>query len=297
MRLIGMMPCRNEDWVLNLSARAALMWCDALVILNHASTDRTEAMMLDLFSEFGDRVFGEYASGDWTEMEHRQCLLQAARMHGATHLAIVDADEILTGNLLPHIRQHIESMPKGWMAQLPGYNLRGSLDRYHASGIWAQRWFSLAFPDDARLRWAGDRFHQREPAGMAMPQQRPVMQGQGGIMHLWGASERRLRAKHCAYKMIETLRWPSKSRQEIERLYNLAFVPSANLGFDQLWRYAQVPAEWWEPYGDLKARVQLDAVPWQEEMCRQLYREHGAPRFAGLDLFGIVGSEMHAGAL
>jgi hypothetical protein len=288
MRLIGMMPCRNEDWVLGLSARAALMWCDVLVILNHASTDGTEAIIFDLMAEFPSRVFAEPIDGDWAEMQHRQRMLDFSRQLGATHLAIVDADEVLTGNLLGSIRTHIECMPKGWILQLPGYNLRGGLDRYHGNGIWGQRWFSTAFGDDPRLGWSGDRFHQREPSGGIVRQSRPIAQGQGGIMHLWGASERRLRAKHAAYKMIETLRWPSKSKQDIDRLYNLAFVPSANMQFEQLWRYAEVPADWWAPYSELRSCVKLDTIPWQEEMCRTLHVEHGSERFAGLDLFGVV---------
>ena len=32
MKLVGIMPVRNEDWCLDLTARAALMWCDELVI-------------------------------------------------------------------------------------------------------------------------------------------------------------------------------------------------------------------------------------------------------------------------
>lgn len=288
MRLVGMMPCRNEDWILGLSARAALMWCDALVILDHASTDETWSILGNLDADFKDRIFWlKEKDSTWREMEHRQLILNLARDLKATHMAIIDADEVLTGNLLPMIRAHVESMAPGWLLQLPGYNLRGGMDRFHANGIWGQRWFSTAFRDDPRLGWSGDRFHQREPSGAFMRQHRPIMQGQGGVMHLWGASERRLRAKHAAYKMIETLRWPTKSRVEINRIYNQAFFPSANTQFEQTWTYAEVPANWWEPYTELRSRVQLDAVPWQEEMCRQLHVEHGAERFAGLDLLGV----------
>jgi hypothetical protein len=294
MRLIGMMPCRNEDWVLGLSARAALMWCDALVILNHASTDRTSEIIYELRIEFPGRVHSFPTRDEqWHEMDHRQALLDFARSFVPTHLAIIDADEVLTGNLLDDIRAVVEAMPPGWMLQLPGYNLRGGLDRYHANGIWGQRWFSVAYVDDKRLGWSGDRFHQREPGGaFALRWMQRFGQGRGGVMHLWGASERRLRAKHAAYKMIETLRWPNKPKAEIDQLYSLAFVPAANRNFEQEWRYADVPKEWWQPYGALRSSVELEAVPWQEEMCRKLLAEHGAGRFAGLDLLGVCGDVM-----
>lgn len=295
MRLVAMMPCRNEDWVLELSARAALMWCDALVIFNHASTDRTAEIALGLCREFPLRVvFMETCDPEWREMSHRQELLGAARHFAATHLAIVDADEVLTGNLLDRIRTHVESMAPGRILHLPGYNLRGGLDRFHSNGIWGNRWFSTAFRDEPRMGWSGDRFHHREPAD-CMPIAQPVTQGQGGIMHLWGASERRLRAKHALYKMTETLKWPDKPRAEIETLYNQAFFPHANLRFDQNWLYATVPPEWWAPYSHLRSRVKVDEVPWQEEACVALHVEHGAERFAGLDLFGVVSKEETVG--
>lgn len=289
MRLIGLLPVRNEDWVLGLSARAALMWCDALIVLLHACTDRSEFIVYDLQEQFPGRLKFLVDDGAvWDEMNHRQSMLDAARSFGATHLAIIDADEVLSGGLLPSIRTHIESMAPGRILQLPGYNLRGGLDKYHATGIWADRWFSTAFHDDPRLSWSGDQFHHREPGGALMQQARPIMQGQGGIMHLWGASERRLVAKHALYKMTETLRWPNKSRAEIDRLYSLAFNPSANLQFDQNWRYADIPRAWWEPYVHLLDRVRVLDVPWQEEECRRLYAEHGHERFASLDLFGVI---------
>ena len=54
------------------------------------------------------------------------------------------------------------------MIELPGYNLRDCISRYHANGIWGKRWFSLAFKDNPRLHWAGNKFHHREPHGMQL---------------------------------------------------------------------------------------------------------------------------------
>src|SRR4051812_45523687 len=106
--------------------------------------------------------------------------------------------------------------------QLPGYNLRHGTAFYHANGVWGNRWFSTAFQDDPRLGWAGDRFHHREPMGVKLQPYRPIQQGDGGVMHLWGASERRLTAKHALYKLSERLRWPEKPIAEIDRMYSLA---------------------------------------------------------------------------
>ncbi len=277
--------------MLGLSARAALMWCDALICLNHASTDASIEIMEAVSHETGRLFIVHEPSPQWDEMRHRQILLDTARYLQATHIAIVDADEVLTGNLLCQIPALQEGTWHGGILELPGYNLRGSIKKYHSNGIWSDRWFSTAFRDDKRLHWDGDHFHHRQPKGIELKRYRPLAQGKGGIMHLWGASERRLRAKSALYKIIERLRWPDKPVYEIEDMYNWAIKGATNrtgIGTPATWTYADVPIEWWEPYAHLMPHLDVDGEPWQEAECMRLIEEHGQARFSGLDLFGLV---------
>jgi hypothetical protein len=295
------MPVRNEAWCLGLTLRVALEWCDEVIVLIHASTDESHAIACDIAREFSPRVT---VVGDdkpiWDEMRHRQSLLELARSAeiGATHVAIVDADEFVTANLVPGMRRAIEATPPGFMLELPGYNTRGAFDRYHANGIWGNRWFSTAFVDTPALHWAGDRFHKREPFGCSWQRGRPFPQGVGGTIHLWGASERRLRAKHALYKITERLRWPEKPVAEIDRYYNYAMRPEPEIFYDfpgrylntvapQPWTFAQVPDLWlfhYEPW--IAKYLHVDAEPWQEAEVRSLLGAHGREHFAGLDLLG-----------
>ena len=316
MKLIGLMPVRNEAWCLGLTLRAALRWCDIVICADHGSTDNSREIMEQIADETKRVVIRDDREPEWREMEQRQMLLNEARECGATHIAIVDADEIVTGNLLTDqgtrgqkppwmwpkyssnplwIRPLVEAVPKGSILQLPMYQLRGSLDRYHANGIWGNRWLSVAFQDDPKLSWSGDKFHSREPQGMTLKPYRPIAHGQGGSLHLWGVSERRLRAKHALYKVTERLRWPKKGGIDIDRMYNLWRSPQdsvdAGYGLGATWTFADVPAEWWRPYNrtlihddDYKAGTTL----WQEAEVKRLVAQHGAETFAGLDLFGVA---------
>ena len=294
MNLVGLMPVRNEEYVLGLSARVALMWCDSLVILDHASTDRTAEIIWELVKEYGGRVEWRRAPDPmWAEMAHRQAMLSEARELSATHIAIVDCDEILTGNLLGSIRGHIVAAGAN-MLTLPGYNLRGGLNRYHSNGVWGNRWFSTAFKDNPLASWSGDKFHSREPGGITWGHVEPVKQGDGGVMHLWGASERRLRAKHALYKVTERLRWPDKPVAEIDRMYSWAIKgddrpPYESYGTPATWTYAHVPMmQWWDFPQSYINHLNLVAEPWQKAEVRRLVAEHGRERFEGLDLFGIA---------
>lgn len=287
MRIIATMPIRNEDWALGVSTRVALTWCDELVVLNHASTDRSLDIIGDVSREHPGRVILiNETDATWHEMTHRQRMLDTARMRGASHVAIVDADEILTGNLIGSIRAHIEALPAHRIMQLPGYNLRGGIDRYHANGIWGHRKFSVVFCDRPELTWRGDRFHHREPMGAVLSPYMPIPHGSGGVMHLWGASERRLRAKHFAYCLTERMRWPEKPVSDIRRLYSLAVHGSADEPAST-WHYRDVPAEWWEPYSGIMHHLHIDAEPWQEQYCRAAVAVQ--PQLAdGLDTFGVI---------
>ncbi len=155
MKLICTMAARNEDWVLGLSARAVLLWCDHLIILDHASTDQTPTIALHLSIENPDRMTVLYERNpEWNEMAHRQKMLDVARELKATHIVYVDADEVLTGNLLPRIRDLVECAQPCSVLQLPWLSMRGSIHRYETSGPWGTCDASVAFPDDPRYHWA-----------------------------------------------------------------------------------------------------------------------------------------------
>lgn len=312
MRLIATMACKNEDWIAGLSLRAALMWNDAIVVLLHGCTDGSKEIALDVAGEHPGRVFVlEDDNPTWAEMAMRERMLNEARKQGATHVSIVDADEVLTGNLLDkitpvlynrdgeelsYIRYWVDvSCTPGTVLQLPWLALPRTLDRYITSGVWgAGQQVSMAFRDQPEAHWAtrnGYDFHHRNPMGIGRAFRAPLKPEQGGLMHLQFLDERRLRAKQCLYLLTETLRWPGRSTPEaLNAMYGRAVYESDPAKCET----AAVPASWWEPYAHLlKYRMEFgpryqDLVPWQETEVKRLIAEHGREKFAGLDLFGVA---------
>lgn len=311
MKIIAIMPVRNESWVLGLSARAVLMWADELVILDHASTDDSQRIAGEVRMEYPDRVSIWFESDPvWKEMQHRQRLLMMARERWASHVAIVDADEVLTGNLMggevwdgyapartQPIRQAFSNLPSGSVLQLPWLCLRGSINCVHTSGPWADgQNVSMGFVDEPALHWTSENrggydFHHRNPMGRAFVPYRPQTSRKAGLMHLQFVSDRRLRAKQALYKATEVLRWPDREPVHmVDQRYNLAVYGQYNTPGAQLAPVpvGPAPAEWWEPYQHLMEYFHPDAQPWQEVELKRLISIHGKQRFAGLDLFGVV---------
>ena len=106
-------------------------------------------------------------------------------------------------------------------------------------------------------------------------------------MHLWGASERRLRAKHALYKVTERLRWPEKQIPHIDAMYS--WWKTGQRGEEpQSWKFADVPEAWWAPYRQWMQYLHLHGEPRQEDIVCELVAKHGRETFSGLDLFGIA---------
>lgn len=287
MKIVGMIPARNESWCLEASLRAALEWCDAVVVFLHACTDDSESVAMRVRDELPEEQrsclqIAVCEDRKWDEMGHRQRILEIGREMKGTHFAMIDADEILTHYISrARIRSLVHNLKDGEMLTLPLYNLRGSLHSYHANGIWSDRWVSVAFRDQASAHWRGDQFHHRDPFGVAWNHVKAMRQGDAGVMHLWGASERRLKAKHALYAITERMRWPHKPIAEIAHTYGLAFEDSFR------WEYERVPDHWWAP-GHLDM-IDLYREPWQEAEVRRIVGECGGSHlFQGLNLHGIA---------
>ncbi len=51
MKIVGLLPVRNEEWIIAYTLRALLRWVDEVIVLNHASTDRTGDILLEIAAE------------------------------------------------------------------------------------------------------------------------------------------------------------------------------------------------------------------------------------------------------
>jgi hypothetical protein len=286
MKLVALMLVRNEDWVLGLTARAALLWCDALYVYLHKTSDETHAILDELEREYPGRIArGWNNDPGWPEMDMRQALLEEGRKFQGTHFAIVDADEILTANLLHSIRPRIEMLKSATALELPMVPTWRSIWHYRDDqSVWARAWLSLAFRDAPQLSWkpdqAGYQHHHRLPYGIT-ERIHAGERGTGGVMHLQFVDWERLKGKHALYKLREAITYPDRPREKIDTMYSQALDETGL-------KTSRVPHAWWADYAPWLQRLRIDEPPWQLKECRRLWKEHGPEKFAGLNLFGVV---------
>ncbi len=206
----------------------------------------------------------------------------ARKLCGATHILLIDDDEVISGNLLADIRGYIQSSPAHCVFQLPWSQLRDGIGHVMTSGMWGEQNVSVAFRDKPTYHWKardGYDFHHRHPMGETLIPSygNHSHRGTGGLMHLQFASRRRLLAKQYAYQLIERLRWPNRKMADYVRTVRESEAAAV----------APVPESWWAPYQHLMKYLDIDAEPWQIEQCRRLIRENPGIE-VGLEDFGLL---------
>jgi len=287
MRIVGLMLARNESWVIGCSLRAALRWCDSVLVALHACIDETQRIVSQISKESNRRVafYSIKDSGQWDEMHVRQRQLEIGRrVMGGTHFAIVDADEILSHNLLDHVRPWFEQLETRQLIDLPMIPAWRSLDQYRDDfSVWSRGWITAGFKDAPDLCWKPKdqnyHHHNRPPQGTLPNRLKPIHHGEGGVFHLQFAAWERLKAKHRHYKMMERLRWPDRETvEQVDRKYSQA-LDETDI------KTSLCPRKWWGDYE--KNLVRLSHKSWYEDECVKLWKENGPEPFKGLNLWGF----------
>jgi hypothetical protein len=216
-------------------------------------------------------------------MDMRHENLTIGRQMGGTHFAIIDADEIISGNLLPVIRPWMKHLSPGQILDLPMIPLWEGLEKVRDDeSVWTRARLTIGFRDKADLHWRaaadGYHHHSRPPRAALDNRMWPIDKGQGGVFHLQFANKRRLLAKHVLYRMVDHLRWPGReSVAQLNQKYDQALSPPGKL--------SSFPDDWLGGYRlDL---IDLNGIPWQESEIHRLLSQHGREAFAGLDLKGF----------
>ena len=281
MKLIGLMLARNEEWVIGCSLRAALQWCDSVVVIDHASTDSTSKIILDIAFEYDGRVILHKWPEEehWFEMYVRQKSLEIGRLAGGTHFAIIDCDEVLTANNIPFVRNWFSRLSNGAVLDVPMIAPWKSLDYYSPN---TQGIITLGWKDMPEMGWAprGEEkyhYHNRPPHGMTA--RYGIADITGGVFHLQWASLGRVEWKHIHYMMSERIRWNYPVAQINDKYHWWNRPPHGS-------NLEAIPESWWgNHHRDL---INLEAHSWYEAECSKMVKKYGAEAFAGLDLFGWV---------
>ncbi len=280
MKIVCGITARNEDWCLGFTARAALMWCDELIVLDHCSTDSTAEIVrgIDRASviKAADPVFHP--------LRFYAQLMEAAISRGATHMAMLDADELISANLVGSIRQHVEALPHDgsvldmpWIPVMPDFAVDTVSNRAHLrTGIVWQLAPGLTYQHVTDQEYDIHRSRLPVNRGPLVPMVHSI--DDGGLLHLQYLDNRRLRAKQVLWKMMEMTRWPGRAVQSINAYYDCSVH---DLSPSKL-----IPDNWLYLYGDLLQYLHLGEESAAEKEIKALWQQDSS-RFVGINTLGL----------
>lgn len=117
MKLITLVPVKNEEWILRLTLRNFSLFSDEILLLNDGSADATQ----DIARTFPKVTLIDFET-DETHVnmsKRRNLLLKKGRELGGTHFVMLDADECFSFSFTQRIQKEIASLSPGQSLCLP----------------------------------------------------------------------------------------------------------------------------------------------------------------------------------
>lgn len=118
MKVITLVPAKNESWILEFSLANFSIFSDEIIVLDDGSTDNTK-QVCESFKKVKVVPFDASQEKFINMSTRRNVLLDEGRKLGGTHFVFLDADEVISDPLAHTLKQHIEKMTTGETIYMP----------------------------------------------------------------------------------------------------------------------------------------------------------------------------------
>jgi hypothetical protein len=280
MQVIVLCPVKNEAWILERFLATASCFADHILIADQQSSDTSRAIC----SQYPKVTLIENTSSVFNEPERQKLLIEKAReIPGSKLLLALDADEILTANILADLPEWntVMSSPPGTVIEFERIMLWKSPlyynTLYNKDGI--GEWFAVGYVDDG-AKHHGQIIHSpRVPIGIHSPRLRLH---QIKIMHYQFCDWERALSKHRFYRCFERAINPRRSPTEIHRLYDIHPVEIRHLCPSRV--------EWfrgWEERGIDVTTIIQDVNYWWDWEVLKYIADNGVQLFRNEDIWSV----------
>lgn len=154
MKIIGLLPFKNEEWILPTFLKNVLPVCDEIIAIDDNSTDNSRQIMEDAGVIVKEYQETEDIRGGWNPGRVRQYLFEYARERKGTHFLCLDADETFTTNFLPNAREIISDIKPGQKLVMQWLALWKSYDHYRDDNtVWSNLFKDFVVADSPELKY------------------------------------------------------------------------------------------------------------------------------------------------
>ncbi len=203
MKIIGLLPVKNEAWVLPHAVRSLTAFCDVVIVADQNSDDGSR----EICRTFPNVVVIESAESR-TCTRARWQLLDAARSYdGCNLLWSTDADELVSPPAAKtFLDQRRAELTPGTVVECRYVHLWGGFGRYRVFSVnYAPQWKALALVDDRRMDWNRANLLSLHEPRVPIDGAAATIQADVAVLHLQWLLPNRTQSRQAWYRCREWL--------------------------------------------------------------------------------------------
>ena len=244
MKVIALLPFRNEEWCLPSYLHNTTKIVDEIIAIDDGSIDNSVKILEDAGAKvYSSEKLIKFNSG-WSEGSIRAELLKLGREAGGTHFVCLDADETFTNPLVENFQELLPQLQPGEKMSLQWLALWKSYSSYrHDTTVWSNNWKDFVVCDDPSLSYNHNQHMHvgRTPASVSDVNNeswRRLENEHGAVMHFQFSAYNNFQLKQCWLRCSELIQEPYNS-QGINIKYSITLLEQ-NVGLEEM------PKSWYD---------------------------------------------------
>ena len=244
MKVIALLPFRNEEWCLPSYLHNTTKIVDEIIAIDDGSIDTSVKILEDAGAKvYSSEKLIKFNSG-WSEGSIRAELLKLGREAGGTHFVCLDADETFTNPLVENFQELLPQLKPGEKMSLQWLALWKSYSSYrHDTTVWSNNWKDFVVCDDPSLSYNHNQHMHvgRTPASVSDVNNeswRRLENEDGAVMHFQFSAYNNFQLKQCWLRCSELIQEPYNS-QGINIKYSITLLEQ-NVGLEEM------PKSWYD---------------------------------------------------
>lgn len=279
-QIIVLTPVRNEAWMLKRFLECTSLWADYIIIADQASDDNSRAIA----RAFPKVTVIENPHEAFSEVARQQLLIKAARrIPGARLLIALDADEIMSANILdsPEWQTALQAQP-GTLLCFSKIDLFNSPAHYFLdSAVDRSAWLPFGYMDDGAEHEGAIIHTTRVPA----PPYAPILRlNEVVLLHYNQCNLPRMESKDRLYRCFARVSAPQQNVVEIYRLHD--WYERLKFNF----KIRPTLAEWFDHYrraGIELSSIEVEPFFWSDWEVLRMFKQHGTDTFRNIDIWSV----------
>ena len=292
MKVIALLPFRNEEWCLPSYLHNTTKIVDEIIAIDDGSIDSSAKILEDAGAKvYSSEKLIKFNSG-WSEGSIRAELLKLGREAGGTHFVCLDADETFTNPLVENFQELIPQLQPGEKMSLQWLALWKSYSSYrHDATVWSNNWKDFVVCDDPSLSYNHNQHMHvgRTPVSVSdinNESWRRLENEHGAVMHFQFSAYNNFQLKQCWLRCSELIQEPYNF-QGINIKYSITLLEQ-NVGLEEM------PKSWYD--GIVLPKVENFDPEWKDssfvraDLLPGIYKyfeDYGVEFFENLNIWHV----------